>query len=255
MGQFAANPTSAPAPAQVGEDGGLLPPTSRASRLVAGAVGVGIGLLAIVTIGAVLTRADQPYWMVVGFEVVALGASAFALLIARGRFRDGPGMALLCVAGALFVAGVLGYYSTKSTPGAPAQLLLHGRAVAMKPWALLHTATAGILALLAAYEVLRRNTRSMYYLARAAMSGAPLAALFAVGLVLYRKSQAAQTAYEATAEAALSKALLPPPPPAPFLPPWVTWLGGSLGAIVALVLFCACAHCVIRAFEMGRPRA
>lgn len=210
-----------------------------------------MGVLALVTIGAVLTRADQPYWMVVGFEVVVLAASAVALLFSRGKFRDGPGMALLCVAGPIFVAGVLGYLSTKPT----ASLLLHGRAVAMKPWALAHAGAAGVLAMLSAYEVMRRNTRSLYYLARAAMAGAPLAAMLAAAWMLYRKSQTAQAAYEALVEDAILKGQSPPPTPEPFLPPSVTWLGGSLGAVVALVLFCACAHCVIRAFEMGRPRS
>lgn len=232
-----------------------LPPTSVPSRLVAAVVGVVAVVVSLVTVGAVLLRADQPYWMVVGFEVVVLAAGVFGLLIARGRFRDGPGMALLCVAGALLVAGVLGFYSTKSTPGAPAQLLLRGTAVPMKPWAMLHIGGALLLAGASAFEVLRRNSRSVYYMARAAMAGVPLAALAIAAVMLYRRSQGAKLAYESAVESAILQNKPVPPVPAPMLPEWVTWLGGSLGAVLALVLFCACAHCVIRAFEMGRSSA
>ena len=212
-------------------------------------------MVSLATVGAVLLRADQPYWMVVGFEVVVLGAGVYALLIAKGRFRDGPGMALLCVAGTLLVAGVLGFYSTKSTPGAPAQLLLRGTAVPMKPWALLHIGGAVLLAGASAFEVLRRNSRSVYYMARAAMAGVPLAALAIAAAMLYRRAQGAKLAYESAVESAIRQNQPVPSPPAPFLPEWVTWLGGSLGAVLALVLFCAFAHCVIRAFEMGRSSA
>lgn len=232
-----------------------LPPTSAASRLVAAVVGVMAVVASVVTLGAVLFRADQPYWMVVGFEVVVLGAGVYGVLIAKGRFRDGPGMALLCVAGTLLVAGVLGYYSTKSTPGAPAQLLLRGTAVPMKPWALLHVGGALLLAGASAFEVLRRNSRSVYYLARAAMAGVPLAALGIAAALLYRRSQGAKLIYESAVEEAVMQNKPVPPAPVPLLPEWVTWLGGSLSAVLALVLFCACAHCLIRAFEMGRSSA
>ncbi|HEX2837524.1 MAG TPA: hypothetical protein VHN77_05300 [Phycisphaerales bacterium] len=232
-----------------------LPPTSAPSRLVAAVVGAIAVVVSLLTVGAVLLRADQPYWMVVGFEVVVLGAGVYGLLIARGRFRDGPGMALLCVAGTLLVAGVLGFYSTKSTPGAPAQLMLRGTAVPMKPWAMLHIGGALLLAGASAFEVLRRSSRSMYYMARAAMAGVPLAALAVAAVMLYRRSQGAKLAYESAVEAAIMQNKPVPAAPDPFLPEWVTWLGGSLGAVLALVLFCACAHCIIRAFEMGRGSA
>lgn len=232
-----------------------LPPTSAASRLIAAVVGAVAALVSLATVGAVLLRADQPYWMVVGFEVVVFGAGVYALLIAKGRFGDGPGMALLCVAGTLLAAGVLGFYSTKSTPGAPAQLLLRGTAVPMKPWAMVHIGAALVLGACAATEVLRRNSRSWYYLVRAAMAGVPLAALAFAAAMVYRRSQGAKLAYESAVESAVRQNQPVPSVPAPFLPEWVTWLGGSLGAVLALVLFCACAHCVIRAFEMGRSQS
>jgi hypothetical protein len=228
---------------------GQVPGASRVARTVAGVVGVVAAVVAAVTIGAVLMRAEQPYWMVVGFEVVVLIAAGFAVGIARGKFRDGPGMALLCVAGTLMVAGVLGYISTKGTQGV---LKLQGRSVPMKPWALLHLAGAGLMALLAAYEVLRRNSRSMYYIARGAMAGVPLAAIVGVAAMLYRKSQATERAYQSAVEAALMAGKDAPAAPEPVVASWVSWLGGSLAAVAALVLFSACAHCVIRAFEMGR---
>lgn len=227
------------------------PETSRLSRLGAAIIGAGSATTAVATIGAVLLRGDQPYWMVVGFELVVLTSAVFAILIARGRFRDGPAMALLCVSGTLLVSGVLGYISTKPS----AALLLRGRPVAMKPWALLHIAGASVMGAVAAYEVLRRNSRSLYYLSRAVMAGVPLAAMAAVAWMLYRRSQASEASYQAIVDDALTKGMAAPPPPDPLVPSWVTWLGGSLGSVLALVLFCACAHCVIRAFEMGRPRA
>ena len=232
-------------------DAGVLPALARVSRVVSGVVGAGMALVALVTVGAVLTSADQYYWMVVGFEVVVVVACIFAVLTARGKFRDGPGMALVSVAGVLFVAGVLGYLSTKGTDGA---LMLRGRAFPMKPWALLHAGAAGLMALAAAYEVLRRDRRSLYYLSRAAMAGVPLGAVMAAGWFMWKRSREASAAFDAQVASAIASGVVPPVALDPAVPAWLTWVGASVASVVVLVLFCACAHCLIRAFEMGRPR-
>ncbi|MFT5422656.1 MAG: hypothetical protein ACI89L_000421 [Phycisphaerales bacterium] len=50
----------------------------------------------------------QVLWTSVGFELVALGAGIVGVLAGLGRLRQGVGLALLCVAGAVIVSGVFG---------------------------------------------------------------------------------------------------------------------------------------------------
>ena len=49
-------------------------------------------------------------WAMFGFELVTLLAAIFGVLIGLGRFRDGFGLALACIAGAVLLALVFGIH-------------------------------------------------------------------------------------------------------------------------------------------------
>src|SRR5262245_43109895 len=75
---------------------------------------------AILAGAAPLLVPDQrPSWALVGFELVVLVACVQGVLFGRGRFGQGPGLALACVGGTILVASGLGW------AGSGKQLLGH----------------------------------------------------------------------------------------------------------------------------------
>ncbi len=91
-----------------------LPRVPMAIRGVSLLVGVGVGLLALWQTYGALTRTD-PGWFLVGFEALTLSGCVFAVLIGLGKFRSGPALAMLCVAGTILVGTVLGYTADRAT--------------------------------------------------------------------------------------------------------------------------------------------
>lgn len=92
---------------------------------------------------------SPPTWFLLGFEVVTAGAAVFGVLLGLGRFPSAPGLALLCVAGAIGASGFLGYL------GAGKEIM----GVGLKPFLLARLAAAGGLAGIAAVAVLMRRPR------------------------------------------------------------------------------------------------
>jgi hypothetical protein len=195
-------------------------------RIMVGAIAAALTLSALGTATLSFLVVDKPLWLLFGFEVVIAITGVLGLMFALGRFQEGQGLALACVAGTVAVASFLGIWFVLRRNALavnmsvrPVEMLLLARLGA-----------AGVLGLIGAWAVLKRNSRSWWYLGRAAMAVAPLlaaGAVFALGR--------AQVSSAASA-----------------LPGWVSGLIGGILAMVGMVLVCAAVHCVIRAFEMGR---
>lgn len=210
----------------------LPPPALRATRLLAGAISLLVSLSAVGLLGAAWGLGNQPYWLLTGMELTALLAGVVGVLFASGRFAEGPGMALLCVAGTVFAASVLGWLSLYRGSLLVQLELRNGGAVGLS-WMFAGRVVLGlVVALLASFEVVRRNPLSRGALARAAGAGVPLAVLVAA-FWFGRTWADTQT----------------------LVPAWVIWTLAALGSIAMLGLFCATVHCLIRAHELGRPEA
>jgi hypothetical protein len=150
------------------------------------------------------------------------------------------------------VVGVLGYVSTRATGG----LSMTSGAMSMKPWLALHVGGAVLVGLLGAFEVLRRHERSRYYIVRGMLAGVPLLAMGgAAAWLMRRQAQAGEREVQVPMPtSAAGIAPVPSDTTIMGLPAWVVWIGAFVVSVIALVLMCACVHCVIRAFEMGRAR-
>lgn len=170
--------------------------------------------------GVLAVLAPRPYWAWLGFEVVVGVACVQGLLFAGGRFRDAPALALACVAGGVFLASLLGRLS----------VLASVSGLAKDPWTLGRVLAAGLVGGSAAWLVLSRNPRSLGYLVRGVLCGVVPAGAAAYALGPWRGLV-----------------------PVGSLHPALVWGGGLVLGIVVGGLFCASVHCLIRAFEMGRP--
>jgi len=102
---------------------------------------------AIATLGASWFVAGRPPWALLGFEFLTMMGGAFGLATAAGKFRDGPGLALACVAGTVLAASIFGYLGTTGQIG---DWKLHG-------WLIGRASVAGLIGLLGAWVVLRRT--------------------------------------------------------------------------------------------------
>jgi hypothetical protein len=169
-----------------------------------------------------LTRPDGAAWGSLGFEIVIAVACVIGILLGRGCFKAGPGIAAACVAGTIFVATLFGRLEFVSSP----------RAIPRDLWFLGRTGLAALIGLMAAFTVLSRDRRSIAMVVRSALFFVPLVAFAAFwaatgGLWL-------GTSNSGGAEVARVVILL-----------FLALVGGGL--------FCAGAHCLIRAFEFGVP--
>jgi hypothetical protein len=82
-------------------------PPSPLAKLVQGiCAAIACSALAAGVMAVVQPRAS---WVMFGFEAVVLVSAVLGALLGRGKFRDGPSLGLLCVAGAIVVASAFGY--------------------------------------------------------------------------------------------------------------------------------------------------
>lgn len=115
--------------------------------------------------------AGRPSWALLGFEALTVLAGAFGLAAASGRFSDGPGIALACVAGTVLASSIFGYLGTTGQIG---DWKLHG-------WLIARASGAALIGLLAAWVVLRRTSGAWLLALRGAIYTA--AAIGFVGLL------------------------------------------------------------------------
>ncbi len=157
-----------------------------------------------------------------GFEFVIVVAAALGIPFARGAFREAPGMALLCIAGAIFAGSVLGYLSLN-----PRTL----GSVSATPFLLARVAAAGVIVAGAALNVLSRSRRGQVLFVKGALLGAPVIAGAAMPFF---------PAGRRVIDAILGMGTTP------------TLVLGLAAALVLGGLLCASGHMVIHAFELGR---
>lgn len=118
-------------------------------RGIGGAVIATSALVALSGVaGIVASVANAPAkWFLFGFELVALVAGVVGITIGVGRSRPGPALGLLCVAGAIASAALLGYLGAgREVLGTDLRAFMLGR-----------FAAAGVLGALAAAAVLIRR--------------------------------------------------------------------------------------------------
>ena len=197
-------------------------PVSKTIRVAIGLLSAAIAITSLAAAIAALAIPTPPGWLMFGFELVVLAAAITGIYIARGRFSEGPGLALACIAGSIVACTVLGYVSINRTLGQfPLDLAV-----------LSQLAAAGFLGVLGAMVILLRNPgRSCPLLVKGLVLGLPVLALAVVVLVPQ------------------ARALLGP----------LGRMQGPTRAIVAVVVFaaagvlvCASVHLLIKAFEAGR---
>ncbi len=198
---------------------------------IAGFLCAAIALSAAAGIAASLLG-STPLWFLLGFEIVTLFAAIFGVLLALGRFTDAPGLGLLCVVGAVAVGSILGDMSTQLTNpiGGPV-LYIYGKGglvqIPITCFMVLRLAAAGILALCAAWVVLRRRpAESLKSLTLGLLLGAIMLILLAA-------------AWKARVPLATLGTL-------------VRTLTMFAVGVTALGLLAASVHYTIRAFEFGR---
>lgn len=204
-----------------------LPPAPRLLRLTVLVISLAV-LASAVLLGALaaaaplLAAGQRPSWALFGFEVVVCVAAVLGILTGRGRFADGPGLALACVAATILVASALGWQGAgRKLLGVSLAPVLGGRALA-----------ALTIGAIGAWCVLARAPGSI----RLALIGSLLVlpVVFVAGASLHP-----------TGQRLLEKAM--------GTSPGVQFLVVVASFTVVAILLSAGAHLIIRAFEMGRP--
>jgi hypothetical protein len=193
-------------------------------RLFVGILCAVVLLSALGMIVAALFLSSKPVWVLFGFEFAISVASVLGILFARGKFQEGQGLAMACVAGTIAVGSFLGWLGTQH------HLTTARGDIPLNTWLLGRLAAAAALGAVGAMLVLSRNPRSWSYLLKSAITGGPLLILLAAFFVK---------------RSAFTGAL-------GHLPDWIAGLAAILGGLVAVVLISASVHCLIRAFELGR---
>lgn len=198
-----------------------MPTDLKLLRTLVAVLGAAIALSALALAAGALVAGPQPKWTLFGMEVVALAAGLLAFLLALGKMKGAPALALAAVAGSLFVAAVLGYY------GANGRLdLKNDKApILLKPILLARLAAVAFLACAAAYANLRRDSVAARTFWKGVLWALPL--LLMGGAFLAFRSQ-----INALAEGAL-----------------IALAAGA--SLVAIVSISGAGHCLIRAFEIG----
>lgn len=192
--------------------------------MVVGVVSAAVALSALgLGLGAVFI-APKVVWVLLGFEVVTLVAAVLGLLFALGRFQDGQGLALACIAGTFFIAAVLGFV------GAGRQLPTADGGIPLKGLLLGRIGAALLLGGVGAGLVLMRDRRSWGYLGRSAALGGPVV----LALGAYIVSPGKVTGLLGS------------------LPGWALGLGLTVAGLLAVVMVSASVHLLVRAFELGR---
>ncbi|MBX9736829.1 MAG: hypothetical protein K2X32_07875 [Phycisphaerales bacterium] len=175
-------------------------------------------LLSAIGTGAVAVFQAKPAWFLLLFEIVVAAAGVFGVLIARGRFQNGPAIALASVAVCVGAASLLGFVGAGQAAGG----------FSLKGWFLARLFAAAVFAMAAGGILLAR-------------SGKPALRSLAVGLVL----SAIFGGLLVGAMAVMGSKM------------WAGLPGAGRVAIVLaagavlLAVFSAAVHWVIRAFSLG----
>lgn len=155
-----------------------------------------------------------------GFEFVTISAAVVGVIFWRGQFRNGPGLALACVAGTILLASGLGGLSVQWTVANQSiKLLIAARAAA-----------AMIIALCGAACVLGRDSRGWPTFIKGVVWGIPLIAL---------------AGWFAKAGGAFLD-------PVNNLGTVARMIAYGMGTLVLGICMCVSVHLIVKAFEFGR---
>lgn len=215
----------------------MLPMPPRPIRLLTAAICACILLSALATGVLAIVVPPKPAWTLMAFEVVMAVSCSLALPFARGAYRDGPGLALTCFAGAVFAGSVLGYLSAQGVLGTHS----------LKLWLLARVALAGLLGLFAAAVVLVRNPRSWGGLIKGLLLLSPHALI----VVLFGLQRYGPGSVKSGLDRLLG-VFAPLTRPAEGVAEAMRMGGLIVIAIIAGGLLCAGLHLIIRSFEICR---
>ncbi len=203
-------------------------PLPKIVRILVGLLCVAVALSAMAMIGIGVFGAHATPWILIGFESVVVLSCAAGLLFCFNRFQEGQGLAVVCTAGTIAFSAFCTWLSLANH-----ELILDPSkpGISYTPVAAARIAAGGILGLVAAYAVLRRDPRrSASYLIRAALVLAPVVAFLAWTVLLPGSARGV----------------------AGSMPGWLLATVAFVGSIVGLTLISVGLHCIIRAFEAGR---
>lgn len=187
------------------------------AAIVAGVVSSLVLLSALAGVAAAATRSPT-VWFMLGFEATIAFAAVFGVLVGFGRFRDGPALALLCVAGTIAAGSLLGFLAGRGNIGLQPGWLVR--------FLLAREAAGAIIAATAGWIVLVRRPQLSF---RRLWIGLACAVAFAgISLALWRFS--GQLGALGTM-------------PGAFV--------GLVAAVTLLGLLAAAVHLLIGAFETG----
>lgn len=206
-------------------EGLVLYPVPRVWKMLSLLLGVAVIVSSLGMAYAATVLATSPRWDLMGFELISLSAGVMAILFGMGKFREGPGLALLAIAGTVFAASVLGFI------GVGQQIALKSQAapLSLKTYVMARVAIAAAFAAISVLVVLTRNKAAMLAALKSLFAWIPVAIILA-GVVK---------------RGAISGALAGAP----------QFVGPTLGAIAGLALIgflAAAVHMTIRAFELAR---
>ena len=206
-------------------EGMVLYPVPRFWKMLSLLLGVAVIITALGMSYTATILATSPRWDLLAFELITLSAGIIAMLFGMGKFREGPAMAMLAVAGTIFAAAVLGFV------GVGQQIAIKGSSAPMslQTYVIARVAIAGMFGAMSVLIALTRTRQAFIAAAKSLYAWVPVAIIIAA--VIYR----------GRISAALSG--LPQ-----FIPPTLGVIAG-----LALIGFLAAAiHMSIRAFELAR---
>jgi hypothetical protein len=170
---------------------------------------------------------DAVLWFSSIFELLVLGAAVIGLLAGLGRFREGWGLALACVAGTALVVGVFTFVELRANFNSHPSY-----AGLLKPYLATRFGFALGFALLASLAVFSRNRACWAALAKGLIVLAPAGGILAwIGV----SGGAFLGATRATPGAEAARILIL-----------------CLGGLVLVGLISVGGHLLIRAYELGR---
>jgi hypothetical protein len=207
-----------------------LPPPPQAARWGTLALSAVLGISSLPVLWLAVFAGDAVLWFSAVFELLVLGSAVVGLLAGLGRFRDGWGLALACVAGTSLVVGVFAFIELRAnfnTNPSYAGLL--------KPYLAARIAMAAGFGLLASLAVFSRNTACWRALVKGLIVLAPAAG---ITVWLATRGAAFLGATRATPGAEAARILML-----------------CLGGLVFIGLISVGCHLLIRAYELGRAPA
>jgi hypothetical protein len=206
-------------------EGLVLYPVAKLWKILTLLLGVAVIITSLGMSYAATILATAPRWDLLGFELITLSAGVIAILFGMGKFREGPGLALLAVAGTVFAAAILGFV------GVGQQITLKDQPVPMslRTYVVVRIAIAATFAAISVLLVLTRNKAALTAALKSLYAWVPIAIILAA---IYKRG-------------VITNALASAP----------QFIAPTLGVIAGLALIgflAAAVHMTIRAFELAR---